>query len=312
MYLKMAGFAALTLLTISCVQNEILENQVPSNAITFANLNDRISSRAANDDDDDYGIYAYLNEGSPAASAWFMDNQQVDGDDNSYSPLKYWPIAGNLDFYAYAPYGSGNIDASGITWSATTPVFDITYTVPAAANEDFTIATPVTGANSGQVQLKFSHMLSKLDFSAELTDDLSNDGFVLTLDSVAVKVKSNEGNILLNKPGDDWTSLVNAATTYTGANSYMIMPQPAPDTEITLSVSITHNEEDYFIGKSLKTYVLNISDLADFVKGNKYLFKVTVGDTTHDEGDDPVFNVISFKAETNPWADGGDIELTNP
>lgn len=311
MYSKMIGIAVLALLTTSCSQDEILENPASSKAITFTNLNDRISSRAANDTGGDYGIYAYQNGGDPAATAWFMDNQQVNGANNNYSPLKYWPATGNLDFYAYAPYNSSGLDLSSVVWSASTPVLDVTYTVPADAAEDFTIAAPELGTSSGQVQLLFSHMLSKLDFSAQLADDLSNDGFLLTLNYVKLKVQSDKGKISLDKPADGWSGLSNTAT-YTGANNYMIMPQPALDTEITLNVSITHNGADYLIGKDLKAYVLQAGDLANFVKGTQYLFKVTIGDTTTDDNDNLVFNVISFNAIQSPWATGSGIEITNP
>lgn len=311
MYSKMIGFAVLALLTTSCSQNDILENQAPSNVIKFVNLNDRISSRSANDSNSDYGIYAFLNNGNPAATTWFMNNQQIDGNDNSYSPLKYWPSTGNLDFYAYAPHSSGNLYLANIAWNATTPVFDVVYTIPANADEDFTIAAPVAAVNSGQVQLLFSHMLSKLNFNAELSNDLSNDGFVLNLNSVKLKVVSNQGNISLKRPQDGWSNLTEDTTTYNGAKSYMIIPQPTPDTEITLNVSITHNGEDYFMNKELKTYVLTGTGVANFAQGTQYLFKITVGDTTNDDDDNPVFNVINFTATSSPWVDN-EIELPTP
>lgn len=307
------GLAALALLLVSCSQNEIFENAVPSNSIKFKNLNDRVSSRAANDNDENYGVYAVLNGGTPAATSWFMDNQQVDGTDNSYSPLKYWPTTGNIDFYAYAPYSSANISLTEVTWDALNPVFDVTYTVPAGADEDFTIVTPVKGAvqATGQVGLLFSHKLSKVGFTTELAQDLANDGFVLTLNSVTMKVAFNQGKNSLASSTADWTDLAGSNVSYAGGSSYMIMPQPAPGTEITLNVSITHNGADYLINKDLKVIVLQASDLANFVKGTQYIFKVAVGDTTSDVDDNPVFNVISFTSSMSPWA-SGNIDLTNP
>ena len=69
---KMIGLTILTLLATSCSQNEVFDNQTSSNLIRFENLNDRISSRSANTDDSDYGIYAFLNGGTPAATTWFI------------------------------------------------------------------------------------------------------------------------------------------------------------------------------------------------------------------------------------------------
>lgn len=300
------GFAALALILTSCSKNETFENEASANAIRFRNLNDRLTTRAANDTNSNYGVYALLNNGTPAATGWFMDNQLVKGTDNSYSTLKFWPRVGTIDFYAYAPHASANLTLTGVAWNATTPTFGLSYTVPANADEDLTIAAPVTGASqaTGQVGLVFSHMLSRFDFSAQLAQELVDDNFALTLNSVSVKVAYNSGTNSLSNPGT-WSDLAGSGITYSGVSSYMIMPQPAIDTEITLNVTITHNGEDYFEG-ALKTYVLKAGDVktADlFSNGTKYLFSALVGETTHDEDDDPIFNVISFTSTTSPWVD---------
>lgn len=297
----MMGFAVLALTLTSCSKNDVFETESASNAIRFTNLNDLLTTKSANDNKDNYGIYAVLNGGMPAASGWFMGNQEVNGINNSYSPLKYWPKEGTVDFYAYAPYNSANISLTEVAWSASNPAFDITYTVPADADEDLTVAEPQKGMSSSEVKLIFSHILSKVDFLANLSDDLKNDGFELELNFVAVKVAYNKGKNSISAPGS-WSSLSLSGSdgTYSGANSYMIMPQPAPNTEITLNVTITHNGAEYFDG-NLKTYVLQSENLTSFDKMTRYLFTVTVGDTTSDSTDNPVFNVISFSSEIAPW-----------
>ena len=300
------GFAAFALILTSCSKNETFDAKSPANAIDFRNLNDRITSRSANDTDDDYGVYAYLNNGNPTATDWFMDNQQVKGTANSYSPLKYWPKEGTVDFYAYAPHNSPTLNLTGVVWNAANPAFEIAYTVPAYADEDLTIATPVQGASqsTGQVVLGFSHMLSKFDFAVQLTQDLKDDNFAVTLNSVSVKVGSNSGKNSLATPGA-WTNLGGSNITYSGGKSYMIMPQPAPGTELILDVSVTHNGEDYFTG-TIKTYVIQAGDVKTsdtFVKGTKYLFSVTIGDLTEDGNGDPIFNVIFFNSLPSPWID---------
>ena len=309
--MKLMGFAMLALSLSSCSQNETFENEVQSNLIKFRNLNERIpKSREANDNQDNYGVYATLNNGN--ASGWFMDQQEVDGKTDIYSPLKYWPLTGTIDFYAFAPYNSQTLDLSQVAWDAANPNLNISYTVPTTADEDFTIVKPVTGKSSGEVTLVFVHQLSKVEFKAELTDDLKNDNFELTLNSVTLKVPYNKGTNTLAKDNELWSNLEGTNVTYTGSSRYMIMPQPADGTEITLNVSITHNSADYFMNKDLKTYKLTTTDLTAFLKSTHYVFKVTIGDATSDGNDDPVFNVIRFNSNIVSWLPGSDINLENP
>ena len=49
-----------------------------------------------------------------------------------------------------------------VTATATYPSLSIAYIVPAAANQDLTIAAPKTGLSSGTVAFEFAHMLSKM------------------------------------------------------------------------------------------------------------------------------------------------------
>lgn len=304
----MLGFAVFTLTLLSCAKNDTFQNEMPSNAVVFSNLNDRVTSRSANDTNDDYGVYAYLNNGSPAASDWFMSNQQVNGADNSYSPLKYWPKDGNIDFYAYAPYNSGSLALDEIAWDAMNPAFQITYTVPASADEDFTIARPVLAAtrNGGQVELGFSHMLAKFEFQIDLSDDLKNDNFAVTIESVKVNLAYDKGVNSLSTPGD-WSSLSGTDVVYSGADNYMIMPQPSIDTGLTFYIDVTHNGEAYFNG-AIKSYTIKAGDVSTpsaaadmFVQGTKYLFSVVINEITEDDGGDPVFHVIRFNPTVTPW-----------
>ena len=311
------GFAALALFFVSCSQNEAFKDETLPDVIKFKNLNDRIHSRAANDDNSDYGVFAVLNNGNPAAADWFMNNQMVKGTDDSYAPLKYWPTAGTLNFYAYAPYNSATLLLTGVAWNSGTPTFDISYTVPTSGNEDLTFATPVIGATAAsiQVDLEFAHQLSKVDFQAALEQKFSDEGFALTLNYVTLNVPFNQGVKTLSDPTAGWSNLAaNPAggVTYTNGTSYMIMPQPADGTEIILNVSITHNGADYLMNQNLKTIVLSNANLIDFVKGTQYVFKATVGNASTDEAGNPIFNVIVFNSTLSPWSTSGDIELTNP
>lgn len=299
---RFIGFAAISLMLItSCSKNETFERETPEKAIEFTNLNDRVPERAANDSTSNYGVFAVLNNGNPTPTSWFMDNLDINGVSNKYDPLKFWPKVGNIDFYSYAPFNSQNLDLTGVQWNLVSPTFDFSYKVPTSADEDFTIAAPVLGATTGPVNLIFSHMLAKMSFEANLETALADDGFVMTLNYVTLSVNVDEGESSLSSPNGWNHSAAPAKVTYTNRNTYLIMPQPATNIEITLNVSVTHNGVDYFSG-NLKTSVLaTIPGITDFEKGTNYHFTVTVGNLSQDENGNPVFNVILFTSDITPW-----------
>lgn len=316
---KMISYFTLALFLVSCSHNETFDNTPTPGAIKFKNLNDRVHSRVANDNNSDYGVYAVLNGENPPATGWFMQNQQVNGTDDSYTPLKYWPATGvTVNFYAYAPHDAATLSLAGVSWNNGTPTYGISYTVPAAGNEDLTIAKPATGksATDIQVDLEFTHQLSKVDFEAALAQQLIDDGFVLTLNSVSLEVAVNQGTNTLSDTTTPWSNLaanpVGTPVVYSNASSYMIMPQSADGAKITLNVTITHNGGPYLSNQNLNTIVLTPATLAQFVKGNRYVFKATVGTTTTDNNGNPIFNVIVFNSILAPWTTNTDIVLPNP
>jgi hypothetical protein len=84
-----------------------------------------------------------------------------------YTPVRYWPEAGEVNFYAYSPALSPNV---GSGFADQTPT--ITYTVPAeTANrtmeqEDLLVARRTNVAGTGTVALRFQHALSRVVFNA--------------------------------------------------------------------------------------------------------------------------------------------------
>lgn len=299
---KMIGFAAISFILItSCSKNETDEKEMQGKVIEFTKLNDRVPNKAANDSTSNYGVYAVLKDGVPAATSWFMDNQEIDGKNNNYVPLKFWPKTGTIDFYSYAPFNSPNLVLSGVQWDTMAPTFDIIYTVPANADEDLTFATPVMGASTGPITFIFSHMLAKISFEANLENMLIDDGFEMTLNYVTLSVNYEEGENSLSSPAGWSHTVAPAKVTYSNRDTYLIMPQPANNLEVTTNVSIKHNGADYFSG-NLKTSVLaSIPNITSFDKGTNYHFTVTVGNLSQDDQGNPLFNVILFTSDITPW-----------
>ena len=210
---KIIFMVATVMAFASCSQTELDENFVGQKEIKFSNLNDKVNSRAANDESADYQVYADWNGSS---TEWFID-AVVNGTSNSPSGGPYhWPNSGTVDFYSWAP--------SSVTATATYPSLSIAYTVPAAANQDFTIAAPKTGLSSGTVAFEFAHMLSKISVTASLSQALLDAGYTLSTTGLAAKldVQSTGGTVDPKTTPAAWTSPNTTTASYTGAASYMI------------------------------------------------------------------------------------------
>lgn len=301
------GFAACALIFASCSQNEELNNGAETNVIGFTNLNDRLT-KSANDQKSDYAVYATR---SDAASVWFMDRIKVDGISNSYNPLRYWPTgSATVNFYAFASiYGGAVVDASSVGH------LPVTYTVPATANEDFTIATPVKNATSAThtpVSLQFSHMLSKITVTADLTQELKDAGYSVSFTSATLNVAKNVGTTDLTTKAALTPGGIPAE--YENAKSYMFIPQDAVGADIQLKgVVIRHNGENYWTG-DMKVYSIATGNISGnkFVPNTHYVASFTINSDSQSGGNQPVFgSAITFTASTADWVDGN-IIITQP
>lgn len=161
-------------------------------------------TRAANEMFSNYGVFA---QKSGSDGEWYMDHVQVNGLNNSYSPEKYWPT-GSLSFYAYAPYNSAN--AAIIT--STVGHLPVTYSVPGSdaapglANEDFTIAIPLTAKTQadGAMAFAFQHMLAKITVNATLGSGLTGYSLDLSQSTVVLKVAENRRSTRLTDLMPAW------------------------------------------------------------------------------------------------------------
>lgn len=292
----------------SCSQTELDENFVGQKEIKFSNLNDKVNSRAANDESADYQVYADWNGSS---TEWFID-AVVNGTSNSPSGGPYhWPNSGTVDFYSWAP--------SSVTATATYPSLSIAYTVPAAANQDFTIAAPKTGLSSGTVAFEFAHMLSKISVTASLSQALLDAGYTLSTTGLAAKldVQSTGGTVDPKTTPAAWTSPNTTTASYTGAASYMIMPQSSVGcaVQITGGITITKNGAEIYSGDLNKYEIVsgNVSN-DQFAMGKHYMLNLTISDTSTGGGGEDIFNIINFTANVADWDTpaGTDTPLVQP
>ena len=156
------------------------------------------------------------------SDANFFKNQKVTcpGTKWTYSPLKYWPTQGKIDFLAYAPYKEGQ------TLKGNTNTFDFTVASEAAnqidllwANATGQIKTNFEGTTKEKVKFLFKHALSRLGYTVKLSGDYKSSDATFTLKKITLAGSPDDetkgafyktGTIDLSKK--DATGLWNAAT----------------------------------------------------------------------------------------------------
>lgn len=293
---KILMIAAFAIALASCSKKETENFDLPK-GIRFSNLNDKVT-RAANDANANYQVYANWSSGT----VWYI-NDVVNGTTNlAQTGPHYWPTTGTVDFYAWAPASSSSIVAT-----TTYPSLSIAYTVPTDADEDFTIAAPVTGLSSGTVAFQFAHMLSKITVSADLTQELKDAGYSLTFTGGAatLSVNSTGGTIDPTAATPAWTSPNSTTTAYSGALSYMVLPQTSTGckVKITGGITITKGGNTVFTG-GLSEYTIASNDITGntFEKGKQYQLILVISDaSTGGEGGNIFGDAITFTAQTTPW-----------
>lgn len=129
---------------------------------------------------DGFGVFGnYSKETTTAYGNNLFDNQQVTYDKTklkwTYSPLKFWPSDGHIDFLAYAPYDKSTKLTDGpkinnfIVSKTITDQTDLLWT-----NATSSISADVTSSKN-KVNFQFHHALSRLGYTVNLTGDYSSN-----------------------------------------------------------------------------------------------------------------------------------------
>ena len=297
----------------SCSQNTSTDEFVSEEPIAFVNLNNRVTSRAANDSQDDYKLYAST---SLSRNQWFIVDEvwgKTAGAYRANVPKKgpyYWlPLPYTFDFYAYAPANSRNIIIGDKF-----PDLRVAYQVSAQADEDFTVATPIKRVNyngtSKAVDLVFNHMLAKVMISVALSDNLKKEGYAIASTNGANLAVVKTTGIIVLPESAEWGILpgsISNRTIYTGRNTYLIMPQKASDCLVQVKgVRIVKAGQEVFKG-DLKNYPIKATDVKEnlFKKGHAYQLNFVVdANMTDDDGSDRLFDTeLTFSATSAGWTE---------
>lgn len=200
-FMGIAAMAALTL--VSCSSDDLdslSDNSSKNEAISFDGYLGR-SAVAVNGTrgsvetketlkNKGFGVFGnYIADAGQTSDANFFKNQKVtySGTKWTYTPLKYWPTNGKIDFLAYAPFKDGQ------ELKANTTTFDFTVEPKAAdqidllwANATGQIKTNFEGTTKEKVKFLFKHALSRLGYTVKLSGNYNSSDATFTLKKITL------------------------------------------------------------------------------------------------------------------------------
>lgn len=233
-FMGIAAMAALTL--VSCSSDDldsVSDNSSKNEAISFDGYLGRSAvavngSRGSEVKIDQlktggFGVFGnYSKETTTAYGNSLFDNQQVTYDNDkskwTYSPLKFWPSDGHIDFLAYAPYDKN----TKLTDGSKINNFIVSKTIADQTDLLWTNATssisPDLTSTKEKVKFQFHHALSRLGYTVKLSGNYSPDNVTFTLKKITLAGSPTDatkgafytsGTIDLakqNKKGDLWSN----------------------------------------------------------------------------------------------------------
>lgn len=211
-----AAIAALTL--VSCSSDDLdsfSDNSSKNEAISFDGYLGR-SAVAVNGTrgsvatvgtlkDKGFGVFGKYTPTEGLASNLF-DNQKVTYSTAeskwTYSPLKFWPANGKIDFLAYAPYDKS------ITLTDVSKINNFTVDEDIANQKDLLwtndmnhqITANITTAKE-KVKFQFHHALSRLGYNVTLSGDYSSSGATFTVNKITLAGSPDETTKAFYKNG---------------------------------------------------------------------------------------------------------------
>lgn len=259
-----------------------------------------------------FGVFGYHNNSATHSATESFDanlfnNQKVTYDNTNskwtYSPLKFWPSDGHIDFLAYAPYDVKN---TTLTDGSKINNFTVSETIADQTDLLWTNATSQITADikKEKVNFQFHHALSRLGYTVRLTGDYSSSNVTFILNKITLAGSADEtkkafykkGTIDLSKtPSSEglWTNLssdkqnflnwssgdktLSNAETKNPDNEYLFVIPQNFDTgsdELYVIVEYTIN---YTVGTPSVKNTVYKQIKKDFKQGKAYMLNLTLG-----------------------------------
>ena len=140
--------------------------------------------------DNGFGVFGnYKAEAGQTSDPNFFKNQKVTYSNLkwTYTPLKFWPANGEINFLAYAPY---NYAGSNTTLTGNSISFNVDKT--AANQKDLLWAnaksqiTADFASTKAKVNFQFHHALSRLGYTVKLSGDYPSNKVTFTLKKITL------------------------------------------------------------------------------------------------------------------------------
>ena len=201
-FMGIAAMAALTLVSCSSDDlNSLSDNSSKNEAISFDGYLGRsavavngtrgsvVDITALQNSTEGFGVFGHYKKEADGQEFGhdLFNNQQVTYKSAwTYSPLRFWPTDGHIDFLAYAPYVNGTELTDGskinnfIVSKTITDQKDLLWT-----NATSSISADLTSAKK-KVNFQFHHALSRLGYTVKLTGDYSSDNVTFTLKKITL------------------------------------------------------------------------------------------------------------------------------
>ena len=339
-FMGIAAMAALTLVSCSSDDlNSLSDNSSKNEAISFDGYLGR-SAVAVNgsrgsvlekdqlqNSEDGFGVFGnYNSTGGQNFGSNLFDNQQVTYSSTEskwkYSPFKYWPAQGHIDFLAYAPRVDGKTLKNNTSNKTTCIDFTVSPTIADQKDLLWANATNKTKADK-TVTFTFNHALAKIGYAVK--KGVADDNVTITLNKItlagsatdpAVGAFYTDGTIDLSKDltnRDDATVLWTSCTgkqpftwsagfpevtgSYASSSDYLfVIPQDfSTGTELDVIVDYTISYKKGATATMKSTVSSQIKK--KFEQGKAYMINLTIGLTP-----------IEFEADVTTWKDGDKID----
>lgn len=219
-FMGIAAMAALTLVSCSSDDlNSLSDNSSKNEAISFDGYLGR-SAVAVNGSrgsvlekdqlqksEDGFGVFGnYNSTGGQNFGSNLFDNQPVAYKTSAwtYSPVRYWPTQGHIDFLAYAPYDKNTTLNTTLEGKMTSCInFTVENTVSKQKDLLWANAENKTkdniSATDNKVKFTFAHALSRLGYSVKLKDAYSDA--TITLKNITLAGSTDGTKLAFYKEG---------------------------------------------------------------------------------------------------------------
>lgn len=320
-FMCIAAMAALTLVSCSSDDlNSLSDNSSKNEAISFDGYLGRSAvavngSRGGVETKETlktkgFGVFGKYTDGQTSDPDFFKNPKVTYSNSNkkwTYTPLKYWPTQGQIDFLAYAPYNKDQ------KLKENTNTFDFTVAPEVAnqidllwANATGKITENFAGTTKEKVKFLFKHALSRLGYTIKLSGNYTSDNATFTLNQITLAGSANEntqafyktGTIDLSKTSSDglwsnyvgkqnfnWVSesyKVESTKPYDPKNYLFVIPQDFSQSKTTenpnvdeLYVIVKYTIDYKTSGQQINTVYKKLP--IKFEQGKAYMLNLTIG-----------------------------------